>query len=65
MSKKSQSYTHQKLKHLGVKIKLNTLVKDFKDNIVFLSDDTQIATENLIWAAGISAKTFEGFNPDS
>ena len=65
MSKKSQSYTHQKLNQLGVKIKLNTLVKDFQNGTVYLSDNTEIQTENLIWAAGISAKTFEGFNSNS
>ncbi len=65
MSKKSQNYTYKKLQQLGVHIKLNTLVKNFDEGIVFLSDKTEIETENLIWAAGISAKTFEGFYPES
>ncbi|PZD77235.1 NAD(P)/FAD-dependent oxidoreductase [Mesonia sp. K7] len=65
MSKKSQDYTYQKLKEFGVKIKLNTLVKDFDGETVFLSDGTKIATENLIWAAGVKAKTFEGFTEES
>lgn len=64
MSKKSQQYTYDKLTELNVKIKLNTLVKDFKDEIVYLSDDTEIHTKNLIWAAGITARTFEGFKPE-
>lgn len=65
MSKKSQSYTYNKLKRLGVQIKLNTLVNDFKDDTVYLSDNSTIRSENLIWAAGISAKTFEGFKPEN
>ncbi|HLT53504.1 MAG TPA: NAD(P)/FAD-dependent oxidoreductase, partial [Flavobacteriaceae bacterium] len=65
MSKKSQKYTHQKLIDLGVKIKLNTLVKDFANDTIFLSDGSEIKSRNLIWAAGVTAKTFEGFKPES
>ncbi len=65
MSKKSQHYTYDKLQKLGVNIKLNTLVKDFVDDTVYLSDGTEIYTRNLIWAAGISAKKFEGFSQES
>lgn len=65
MSKNSQDYTYKKLNDYGVKIKLNTLVKDFKNETVYLSDGSEIKTKNLIWAAGVSAKTFEGFKPES
>ncbi|SHG35571.1 NAD(P)/FAD-dependent oxidoreductase [Flagellimonas flava] len=65
MSSKSQSYTYKKLKGLGVKIKLNTLVTDFVDETVHLSDGNTIAAKNLIWAAGVSAKVFDGFNQTS
>ncbi|MFV0539891.1 MAG: NAD(P)/FAD-dependent oxidoreductase [Aestuariibaculum sp.] len=65
MSEKAQSYTFNKLQDFGVKIKMNTLVKDFKDETVFLSDGTEIKTKNLIWAAGVKAKVFEGFFSDS
>ncbi|MCB0427329.1 MAG: NAD(P)/FAD-dependent oxidoreductase, partial [Mangrovimonas sp.] len=65
MSKKAQEYTHKKLEQLGVKIKLDVLVKDFKDETVYLSDGSELKTKNLIWAAGVSAKTFEGFKLES
>ena len=65
MSKNSQTYTYDKLQKLGVNIKLNTLVKDFVDDTVYLSDGSEIHTRNLIWAAGISAKRFDGFSQDS
>lgn len=65
ISKKSQTYTHNKLKKLGVNIVLNTLVTDFKEETVFLSNGTKIPTRNLIWAAGISAKKFDGFSNDN
>ncbi len=64
MSDSSQKYTHKKLIELNVNIKLNTLVKDFKDDIVLLSDGSEIPTKNLIWAAGITAKIFDGFNKE-
>ncbi len=65
MSKKSQEYTYKKLKELGVTIKLNCLVKDFNKDIVELSDGSKIESRNLIWAAGVSAKTFKGFEASS
>ncbi|MCM5661401.1 NAD(P)/FAD-dependent oxidoreductase [Galbibacter mesophilus] len=64
MSEKTQQYTKRKLEGLGVKVKLNTLVKDFEDGVVFLSDGTTIASKNLIWAAGVSAKVFDGFKKE-
>ncbi|MDO5656333.1 MAG: NAD(P)/FAD-dependent oxidoreductase [Flavobacteriaceae bacterium] len=65
MNSKSQKYTHEKLLKLGVNIKLNTLVKEFKDDIVYLSDGSEIPCRNLIWAAGIISKVFEGFKPEN
>ncbi len=51
MSEKSQDYTAKQLTELGVKLKMNTLVKDFDGETVFLSNGTQIESHNLIWAA--------------
>jgi NADH dehydrogenase len=65
MSKKAQQYTLDKLGELNVKIVLNTLVTDFKNGVVDLSDGSTIESENLIWAAGVSARTFEGFDISS
>lgn len=65
MSQKSQHYTHDKLQELGIVLKLNTLVQDFDGKTVTFSDGSQIETSNLIWAAGVSAKTFIGFAKDS
>lgn len=61
MSTKSQRYTYKKLQELGVKIMLNTFVTDFINESVHLSNGKTIAAKNLIWAAGVSAKTFDGF----
>ncbi|EIJ38992.1 NADH dehydrogenase, FAD-containing subunit [Galbibacter orientalis DSM 19592] len=64
MSEKSQKYSQEKLEGLGVKVKLKTLVTDFKEDVVYLSDDTTIDSKNLIWAAGVSAKVFDGFKKE-
>ncbi|AXG74705.1 NAD(P)/FAD-dependent oxidoreductase [Flavobacterium arcticum] len=60
MSKKSQEATYHALEKMGVVIKLNTRVTDFTDDTVYLSNGETISSKNLIWAAGVSAKTFEG-----
>ncbi|RYC52727.1 NAD(P)/FAD-dependent oxidoreductase [Flagellimonas olearia] len=65
MSKSAQTYTAKKLSELGVNLTMNTLVKDFDGETVQLSNGTEIPSKNLIWAAGVSAKTFEGFPKDS
>jgi NADH dehydrogenase len=65
MSKNAQVYTSKKLMDLGVTLTMNALVKDFDGDTVFLSDGKEIPSKNLIWAAGVSAKTFEGFSKDS
>lgn len=60
MSKKSQEHTLNSLRKLGVKVILNSHVSDFADDKVVFSDGTQIETKNLIWAAGVSAMSFDG-----
>lgn len=60
MSDKTHKETYNALISLGVHVKLNTKVTDFTDGIVRLSSGEQIATKTLIWAAGITANTFEG-----
>ena len=65
MSKNAQEYTSEKLGKLGVTLTMNTLVKDFDGETVYLSNGKEIHSRNLIWAAGVSAKTFEGFSEES
>jgi NADH dehydrogenase len=60
MSKASQEDTLKALTDLEVVVKLNTQVVDYKDDSVYLSTGETIQTKNLIWAAGVSAMTFEG-----
>lgn len=65
MSKESQADTLEAVTKLGVIVKLNTRVIDFKDDTVFFADGETIQTKNLIWAAGVSAKEFEGIPAES
>ena len=62
MSKKAQAYTEKILLKKGVKLKLGVQVTDFLNDEVYLSDGTILDARNLIWAAGILAKTFKGID---
>ena len=65
MSEKSQKETYDQLRLLGVKVRLNCRVKDFVNDTVILSDDETISTKNLIWAAGVTGKLFDGILAES
>lgn len=65
MSKKSQQDTLEALTKLGVVVKLNTRVVDYKDDTVYFHNGETIHSKNLIWAAGVSAKMFEGIPAES
>ena len=65
MSKESQEDTYKALTDLGVVVKLNTMVVDYIDDTVHFSNGETFQTKNLIWAAGVSAKTFEGIPVES
>lgn len=65
MSKASQEDTFKALTELGVVIKLDTRVIDYKEDIVYFSNGKTLETKNLIWAAGVSAKNFEGIPTES
>jgi NADH dehydrogenase len=65
MSKASQQDTLKALTDLGVVVKLNNRVTDYIDDIVYFSNGETIHTKNLIWAAGVSAKAFDGIPMES
>ncbi|MEJ5961979.1 NAD(P)/FAD-dependent oxidoreductase [Pedobacter immunditicola] len=65
MSEKSQQYTHDMLTKLGVKIHLNSLVKDYVDDTVYFADGKVIEASTLIWAAGVTSMVFEGIEKES
>jgi len=60
MSEKSQKYTYDMLVKAGVKIKLDSMVKDFVNDTVYFANGDSIETKNLIWAAGVTPVVFKG-----
>ncbi|MFP9119277.1 NAD(P)/FAD-dependent oxidoreductase [Flavobacterium sp. RNTU_13] len=65
MSKESQQDTYDALTKLGVVVKLNTRVTDYKDDVVYLSNGETIQSKNLIWAAGVGCRAFDGIPAES
>jgi NADH dehydrogenase len=65
MSVASQQDTLEAVTKLGVVEELNTRVVDYKEDTVFFADGNTIQTKNLIWAAGITAREFEGIPAES
>lgn len=64
MSKKSQQYAYDRLVEMGVKVRLNKLVKDYVNNAVIFADGETIKTRILLWTAGVTARVFDGIPPD-
>lgn len=60
MSERSSKKASIFLENLGVKVHLSTIVEDYDGDILQLKDGT-MRTENLIWAAGVTGATIEGF----
>lgn len=65
MSSKAQAEAYKVLKKLGVKILLNTLVNDYVNNEVILSNGEKIKSATLIWASGVIAREAPGLSPDA
>lgn len=65
MSDKTHKDAYKILQDLGIIVKLNTRVNYYENDMVHLSDGTVIETNTLIWAAGVTANTFEGISESS
>ena len=64
MSKKAQAEAHNVLRGLGVKIILNTLVKDYVADEVLLSNGKKISSATLIWCSGVIAREVNGLSEE-
>lgn len=60
MSKKSQAEATEVLLKLGVRIKLNTAVKDYFKGVVHLANGETIPSNALLWASGVTSREVEG-----
>lgn len=63
MSEQSSEDSSVYLSKLGVIIKKNTVVKDFDGEIVQLADGSTIASNTVIWAAGVRGNVPPGIDP--
>ena len=64
MLEKSSVKAKAYLEKLGVKVKTETVVKDFDGKNVLLSDGKKHLTFNLVWSAGVTATIFDGIDKD-
>ncbi|HZY81599.1 MAG TPA: NAD(P)/FAD-dependent oxidoreductase [Cyclobacteriaceae bacterium] len=65
MSEKTHEDAYRVLSKMGVFIHLNATVTSYENDLVYLSNDIEIPSMNLIWCAGVTANTFEGISLES
>lgn len=64
MSEKARSSSRTYLQNMGVKIQTEVFVKNYDGDRLFLSDDTEIRTRTVIWAAGVTANVIGGLQAE-
>ncbi|ASZ11373.1 NAD(P)/FAD-dependent oxidoreductase [Chitinophaga pendula] len=65
MSEHSSAKTLDGLRQLGVKVMTNTAVKEYDGKTLTLNDGQQIATQSLLWAAGVKGYPPAGLAADA
>lgn len=65
MSEETSRKTFASLEHIGVKVLLNTAVKDYDGKNLLLSNGHVIETQSLLWSAGVKGMTVPGLPADS
>lgn len=64
MSENASSKAEEYLKQLGVNVLLNSRVKDYDGDNVYLDNGKEIPTKTLVWAAGVIGNKLEGLDPE-
>ena len=62
MSDNAKSASRKYLIDLGIELKTGITVLDYENNLVKLSDGSEIKARTLIWAAGVTGNLIEGLN---
>ena len=65
MSQKSQEEANKVLKDLGVKIILDTAVKDYDHGLVMLANGETIPAATVLWTSGVIARKVPGIPAES
>ncbi len=64
MSEKASEYAAKTLDEMGVTIRCDSLVTDYKDGKVYLDNGNTIDTRTLIWVSGVTATRFENIGKE-
>lgn len=64
MSEHASSKAEHYLKELGVNVFLNSRVKDYDGENVFLANGKELPTKTLVWAAGVTGNKIQGLSAD-
>ncbi len=65
MSEDSRNRAVEYLKKFDVHVHLNTAVQSYSDNVLTLGNGDTLATETVIWTAGVKGATIHGLPTDS
>lgn len=65
MDKKSSATAERDLKKMGVHVRNGWMVKDYKDNVVYMSNGETISSSSVIWVSGIRANAIDGVPKDA
>ena len=65
MSEQSSEKAYDYLRHLMVDVQLERTMTKYENNIVELSDGRNLYSEVVIWTAGITGETVEGFSKET
>jgi NADH dehydrogenase len=63
MSENASDHAHRYLTELGVNVFVNSRVLDYDGQYVMLDGGKAIATNTLVWAAGVTGNRIEGLDP--
>ncbi|WP_217604260.1 NAD(P)/FAD-dependent oxidoreductase [Chitinophaga sp. GbtcB8] len=64
MSEFSSNKAQEGSERIGIKVLVNTTVKDYDGQTLLLGNGDKIATKSLIWAAGVKGVPINGFEKD-
>ncbi|UYQ93745.1 NAD(P)/FAD-dependent oxidoreductase [Chitinophaga horti] len=65
MSEQSSEKTVRGLRKLGVKVLINTAVKDYDGQVLTLGNGEQIRSQSLLWSAGVKGVPIAGIAQDA
>lgn len=65
MSEHSSKKAEEFLKELGVMVHCNTIVEDYDGDVITTNTDLKLASETVIWAAGVTGTPIQGISENA